>query len=225
MNLLVVAPHPDDEILGVGGTIMKKKHEGWEIAWLIVTGIDEALGWPEEKVASRKAEIATVSERLQFDRVFELGFPSARLDTVPRSELIGAMSKCFMDFQPNEVYLPHRGDIHSDHGVVAEAAIACTKWFRQSSVRRILSYETLSETDMAMEPAQGFHPNVLVDISPYLAHKCGLLNIYASEVGDFPFPRSEEAVTALAKYRGASAGFEAAEGFMLLKEREYLVDR
>ena len=100
-----------------------------------------------------------------------------------------------------------------------DAASACCKWFRYPSVRRVLAYETLSETEFGLDPDTGFHPNVFVDIRPFLERKIELLQIYESEIGEFPFLRSATAVRALAQYRGATAGFEAAEAFKLLIDR------
>ena len=97
--------------------------------------------------------------------------------------------------------------------------VACTKCFRFHSIKRILAYETISETDFGMNPSYNtFRPNVYIDISKYLEMKLEIMRIYASELGDFPFPRSEKAIRALAALRGAAAGCEAAEAFMLLKE-------
>jgi N-acetylglucosamine malate deacetylase 1 len=125
----------------------------------------------------------------------------------------------FKEFAPDEVLLPHRGDVHSDHRVVFDAAAACTKWFRYPSVRRVLAYETLSETDFALPPQDAFVPNYFVDISGHLEAKIAALRIYESELGQPPFPRSVEAVRALATVRGAASGFHAAEAFQLLRER------
>ena len=115
--------------------------------------------------------------------------------------------------------IPHRGDVHTDHQVVFDAVGACCKWFRYPSVKRVLAYETLSETEFGLNPQAGFQPNMFVDISLFMERKLELLKIYQSELGEFPFPRSITAVRALAQYRGATSGFEGAEAFMLLRER------
>ena len=94
------------------------------------------------------------------------------------------------------------------------------KWFRYPSVRRILAYETPSETDFAFNPIESaFNPNVYVEITDFLSAKLDLLGIYEGELGSFPFPRSKKAVEALAQVRGAQSGFEVAEAFMMLQER------
>lgn len=219
MKTIVIAPHPDDEILGVGGTLMRRKAEGEKMAWLIVTGITAEAGWSDEKVKLRVEEIKQVTELFGFDSVFELNFPTTQLDQVPMSDLVAAISKVFKTFEPEEIFVPHPADVHTDHRVVFNAVASCTKWFRYPSVKRVLAYETLSETDFGLGTEQGFRPNVFVNIEPYLDDKLRAMDIYASELGTFPFPRSHEAICALANLRGAASGFKAAEAFELLRER------
>jgi LmbE family N-acetylglucosaminyl deacetylase len=220
MKTLVIAPHPDDESLGCGGTLLRRKAEGAELGWLIVTGISEEAGWPMDQVKQRDAELQTVEKLFGFSEVFNLRLPTACIDELPMGELIGHFSAVFKSFQPEEVFLPHRCDVHTDHKAVFDAVAACTKWFRYPSVRRVLAYETLSETDFGLDPDSGFRPNCFVDIGSYLEEKLRILSVYRSELGTFPFPRSLEAIRALATLRGATAGFGAAEAFQLLRERQ-----
>jgi LmbE family N-acetylglucosaminyl deacetylase len=215
----VIAPHPDDEILGVGGTMLRRKAEGGEIAWLIVTGISADAGWSHDRVAQRANEIERVAEFFAFDRVDDLNLPAAALDTVPVADLVAEIARVLHAFEPADVYVSHVSDVHSDHRIIFEAAASATKWFRQPSVKRIFAYETLSETDFGLGRTQGFHPNVFVDIEPYLERKLQGLSIYGSELGNAPFPRSLEAVRALAVLRGAASGYLAAEAFELLRDR------
>ena len=219
MKIIVIAPHPDDEVLGPGGTLLRRKTEGATIAWLIVTTITADTGWSEEKIRQRADEINRVTSLFGFDSVFELNFPTTQLDQVPMSDLVAAISNVFKTFEPEEVFVPHPADVHTDHRIVYDAAASCTKWFRHPSVKRVLAYETLSETDFGLGTSQGFRPNVFVDIEPYLTDKLRAMDIYASELGEFPFPRSHEAILALATLRGAASGFKAAEAFELLRER------
>ena len=218
-KILVVAPHPDDEVLGPGGTLLRRKAEGATIAWLIVTSITTKMGWSAEKIKQRGDEVKRVTTLFGFDSVFELNFPTTQLDQVTISDLVAAISNIFKKFEPEEVYVPHPADLHTDHRMVFDAAASCTKWFRHPSVKRVLAYETLSETDFGLGTSQGFRPNVFVNIEPSLADKLRAMDIYASELGDFPFPRSHEAIRALANLRGAASGFKAAEAFELLRER------
>ena len=218
MRTIVIAPHPDDEVLGVGGTLFRLKAEGHKVAWLIVTGITSEAGWSKEKIEQRADEIKRVTALFGFDSVFELNFPTTQLDQVSMSDLVAAISNVFKKFEPEEVFVPHPSDIHTDHPIVFDAVASCTKWFRYPSVRRVLAYETLSETDFGLGANQAFRPNVFVNIEPYLAEKLQAMDIYVSELGVFPFPRSHEAIRALAILRGAASGFKAAEAFELLRE-------
>jgi LmbE family N-acetylglucosaminyl deacetylase len=219
MKTIVIAPHPDDETLGVGGTLLKRKREGGILAWLIVTSISEQDGWGVEKVENRRQEIKQISKLYGFDEVYELNFPATSLDTVPIGDIIKAIAGVFKEFLPDEIFLPNPTDVHSDHRIVFEAAVSCTKCFRYSHVKRVLAYETLSETDFSLSPGCRFSPNVFVNIEDFLEGKLKALSIYKSELGEFPFPRSQRAITALANVRGAASGFIAAEAFELLRER------
>lgn len=219
MKSLFIAAHPDDETLGAGGAALRRKAEGHSTAWLIVTGISTAAGWSSDQVKKRNAEIDTVSKLLQFDEVYQLELPTTQLDKIPTRDLVAGISDIFRRFQPNEIFVPHYSDIHSDHRVVFQAVASCTKWFRYPSVQRILCYETLSETDFSLGEAGTFKPNYFLDVSSFFEGKLAALRIYASELGRFPFPRSEESVRAQATLRGAASGFNAAEAFELLRER------
>jgi LmbE family N-acetylglucosaminyl deacetylase len=219
VKTLVIAPHPDDELLGCGGTLLRRKAEGGAIGWVIVTGISTETGWDAAKVRKRDAEIDAVTKAVGFDAVINLRLPTTRLDEVPTGELVTRLSAAFLDFAPTEVLVPNRGDAHSDHRIVFDAAAACTKWFRYPSVRRVLAYETLSETDFGLVPGEAFEPNYFVDIGAHLEAKLAALKLYESELHAFPFPRSVEALRALAAVRGAASGFMAAEAFRLLRER------
>jgi LmbE family N-acetylglucosaminyl deacetylase len=219
MRTLVVAPHPDDETLGLGGTLLRRRAEGAEVAWAIVTSISVSAGWEEVTVDRRAEEIQRVAERYSFNAIYEMGFPTTRLDQVPAADLVRAFSSIFKEFEPEEVFIPHPNDVHSDHRVVFQAVASCTKWFRYPSVKRVLAYETLSETDFILDPQNGFRPNVFVNIDGNLEEKLSILDIYAYELGAFPFPRSHEAVRALAVLRGAASGYNAAEAFELMRDR------
>jgi LmbE family N-acetylglucosaminyl deacetylase len=218
-RVLVVAPHPDDETLGCGGTLMRLRQQGAELAWLIVTGISETNGWTAERVQRREMEIAQVAKMIGFASVFNLRLPTARLDTLPMAELIDQFSGAFKSFNPEQVFLPSLSDVHTDHRVVFDAAAACAKWFRNPSVRRVMAYETISETGFGLSSERIFHPNYFVDISEFLERKLEVMAVYNSEMDEFPFPRSAEAVRAQAAVRGAASGFAAAEAFQLLRER------
>ncbi|MFC5540555.1 PIG-L deacetylase family protein [Ureibacillus suwonensis] len=217
-RIIVVTPHPDDETLGCGGTLLKYKEQNNQLFWLIVTNMNEKF--PKHSKDKRQKEINNVAKQYQFDEVFSLNYPAAQLDEIPLGELVESLSKVFYQVKPQIIFTVYPGDIHSDHKVVFNATVACTKWFRYPFVEKVYLYETLSETDFSIDPdVNGFKPNVYINISKYLDKKIEIMKIYDSEINDFPFPRSEKAIRSLAYLRGAASGFEAAEAFMLLKER------
>lgn len=218
-RILVVAPHPDDEILGCGGTLLRHVQEGDEVAWMICTKPPEDMQWTKDFLEQRTKDIALVSQLMNFSNVYELNLPATRLDQFSASEIISKMSDIFKEFQPNIIYSPHRGDVHSDHKVIFDCVNACSKWFRYPSIEKLLAYETPSETEFNYKSNQLFHPNTFIDISLYLDKKLEVMSVYKTEIGDYPFPRSLETLSALAKWRGSNSGFMAAEAFQLLIER------
>ncbi len=219
MKVLVISPHPDDETLGCGGTILKHKDEGDEIYWLIITNVDVKDGWDNRIVEKRQKEIETVAEMYGFEKTFKLDYPTTKLDTIPIQEIIKSVSEVILEIKPEIIYLPNRSDVHTDHQITFKIAYSCTKNFRYPSIKKILMYETLSETEFAPAlPESSFIPNLFVDITNYFEKKLEIFKIYDSEVMEEPFPRSLETIKALARFIGSQIGVEYAEEFMLLRE-------
>ncbi|MBF0547073.1 MAG: PIG-L family deacetylase [Candidatus Riflebacteria bacterium] len=218
-NILIISPHPDDETLGCGGTLLRHKMEGDQIDWVIVTEMHSKAGFSPSRVEQREREIEKVANAFQFHKVHRLGFPTTNLEEIPRREIVQAMSNVFQICSPQIIYLPFPGDIHTDHRMVFESAMACCKWFRQPGIERILVYEVLSETELSPNTLNGgFQPNIFIEITPFLDEKIRILNLFQGEVSEFPFPRSEVGVRALASFRGLSAGVNSAEAFVMIKE-------
>lgn len=217
-KIIIVTPHPDDETLGCGGTILKHKENGHLVYWLIITKMGNEFNIDTRM--KRKEEIEKVAKIYGFEETYQLDLDAGKLDEVPLGDMIGKIGEVFNKCNPNIIYLPFRSDIHSDHKVVFDAASACTKWFRYQYVEKVLVYETLSETDFVINPdSNKFHPNVFTDISKFIEKKLEIMSVYESEIGEHPFPRSIETIKALATIRGAASGYYSAEAFMLLKER------
>jgi N-acetylglucosamine malate deacetylase 1 len=215
-NILVVAPHPDDETVGCGGTLLKHKADGDQICWMIVTNMDTDHGWPQAQVDLRQQEIDSVTEMYGFDQTFKLDFPAAALETIPFGKLIPTMAGVINNIQPDTIYLPNRSDAHTDHHIVFKAVYSCTKNFRYPFVNRVLMYETMSETEFAPAlPENVFIPNVFVDVTDHFEKKIEIFRVFDSEVMDAPLPRSIDAVTALAQYRGSRISKKYAEAFSL----------
>ncbi|MCU6433894.1 PIG-L family deacetylase [Undibacterium sp. Jales W-56] len=217
--VLCIAPHPDDETLGCGMTLLRHIAEGAAVHWLIMTTMHPEQGFSAERIASRNTEIEQVARAYGFFNVHHASLPTTQLDTLSMSEMVGAVAKVVGAIRPETVYLPYRNDVHSDHAVVFDAAAACCKNFRYPSIRRVYAYETLSETEFGLRPDDtGFRPNLFVDGTPWLDRKIEVMNLFKSEMGEFPFPRSEECLRAQAMLRGSQSGVRAAEAFMILKE-------
>ena len=217
-NIVVISAHPDDEILGVGGTLLKHKKNGDKIYWLITTNIFENQGFSKERISSRQKEIKKISEALSVEKVFMLDYPTMSLSTSSLIEMVPKISKIFTEIEPEIVYCLNRSDAHSDHRITFDAVMACTKSFRYPFIKQVLMYECISETEFAPQlPEKVFTPNYFVDISSFLEEKMNLMKIYESELGNHPFPRSLKNIEALATFRGASVGVEYAEAFQLIK--------
>lgn len=218
-KILVIATHPDDETMGCGGTLLKHRAAGDRLFWLIVTRAFEPF-WSAEIIRVKSAEVDAVAAGYPIEKVFWLGLPTTRLDTLPQADIMSAIRQVMLEVQPDWVYVNNRSDVHSDHRAVFEASMAVLKPFHPgNSVSKILGYETLSSTDAAAPLAERmFIPMVYSDISRYLEHKLEIMAIYQTEQQSDPFPRGFSAIRALARYRGATVGLEYAEAFMLLRE-------
>lgn len=217
-KVIIISAHPDDETLGAGGTLLKHKNQGDEINWLIVTDVFENEGFSKERVLSRKLEIEIVSKHFSFNNVYKLGYPTMKLNDTVLFELVNKISSIFQELKPEIIYVMNRSDAHSDHRIVFEAVMSCTKSFRYPYVKKVLMYECLSETEFApILPERVFQPNYFVDISDFIEKKIEIMKIFNSELGEHPFPRSIKNIEALATYRGATVGVKYAESFQIIK--------
>lgn len=217
-NIIIVSAHPDDEIIGAGGTLLKHKAMGDNIYWLITTNMFVDQGFSVERVASRQVEIDKIAAELTVKKVYKLKYPTMSLSSSSILTMVPEISKIFSEVEPEIIYCLNRSDAHSDHRVTFDAIMACTKSFRYPYIKKVLMYECISETEFAPQlPERVFIPNYYVDISEYLEAKLEIMKIYESEIGEHPFPRSLRNMEALAVFRGASVGVKYAEAFQLVK--------
>ena len=221
MNVLVFAPHRDDEIIGVGGTILKRKAAGDRVAVCVVTS-SAGCDIPEKirKYTDMVHEEMLAAHRFcGINQYYGLPFEPVVLESYPRADINKAMMDIILIEQPEEVYIPFWGDMQKDHRVATDAAMVVLRAKYNHSVRRIYAYETLSETGINLPNEENaFIPNVFEDITRYLAKKIEALSFFKSQFYDFPDLRSLETVEALAKYRGSTVNVKAAEAFMLIRE-------
>lgn len=217
-KVIVISAHPDDEILGAGGTLLKHKLNGDNLAWVIITGVNEANGFTKERVRTRELEIQQVSDSIGFSKVYKLNYPTMGLSPEIVNEMIPKISEIFNEFKPEIIYVVNRSDAHSDHRYSFDAVAACTKSFRYPFIKKVLMYECISETEFAPQlPENIFIPNYFVDISEFIVSKIEIMKLYKSELSDHPFPRSIDNILALATYRGATIGVKYAEAFQVVK--------
>jgi LmbE family N-acetylglucosaminyl deacetylase len=215
MNVLVIAPHPDDEVIGCGGVIAKHVANNDEVHVCIVSE-----GKPDmysEKFIENEEEEMSQAHKLLGVWTERLGFPSAKLDTVPQHEINDRLTEMVQNLKPDVVYIPYIGDVHRDHRIVSEAAMVAVRPNKPHKVSKVLAYEVLSETDW-FTPDQTFSPNVYESIDDYIGIKIGAFMKYRSQVGMYPGARTPDAIKALAVHRGAIIGERYAEAFMLMRE-------
>ena len=216
-RVLVVAPHPDDETLGVGGTIAKYSAQGDEVFVLMVSG-------HLPPIYSRKAYEETVSEAYSAFSVLGvkksefLEIPATMIGDQPLHEVNGRISKVVNDFNPHIVLCPYP-DRHIDHRLVFDSVMVATRPVGVGKdIKIVAAYETLSETHWnAPHIEPNFTPNWVVDISDHISKKLKALECYKSQISEFPGPRSIEAVEALSKFRGTQAGFGYGEGLHIVR--------
>jgi LmbE family N-acetylglucosaminyl deacetylase len=220
-NILVIAPHCDDEILGCGGTMSKFISQGHNIYVAIVT--NGHLGAPElftkEGTDKVRSEALAAHKILGVKETFFLDFPAPKLDSIPAYQLSIRLASIVADKQIETMYLPHRGDIHKDHRITYEAALVAGRPINNSPVKQILAYETLSETEWA--PPFGddaFIPTVFENIEGHLEKKLEAFRCFSTQIKEFPHPRSLKTIEILSNLRGATVGLSNVESFMLIRD-------
>ncbi|MYZ53006.1 PIG-L deacetylase family protein [Malikia spinosa] len=223
MTILVLAPHADDEVLGMGGTIARFSSEGRRVVIAVLTGHGEEKHplWKPEIWDLIRAEAKVASAELGVAELLFRELPAACLDNLPAWRINQVVTDVVREVQPEEIYIPFIHDLHQDHQAIAYAAtVACRPYLEIGRrIKRVLAYETLSETHLALPYlAPPFQPNVFVDISDCLEKKLDAMRAYASQLQSDHLPRSLEALRALARLRGTHIGVEAAEAFVLLRE-------
>lgn len=219
-RVLVVAPHPDDEILGCGGTIARLAQAGHDVDVCLVTR-GQPPAFDAQGVEQVLAEMAGAHARIGVRRCHHLDFPAAALEGVPAARLNAALAEVVSRVRPDTLLLPFLGDIHRDHQLAFLGAMVAARPRDEHAPARILCYETLSETNWYAPPTSpAFIPNLFVDIAATLALKLEAFAMFASQVKAFPDERSLQTVESLARVRGSSVYLEAAEAFMVIREIE-----
>ena len=216
MRIMVVSPHPDDETLGAGGSLMRLKQEGNEIYWLNVTSISEKMGYSKIEIEKRQSQIEKIEQFYNVNGFHNLELQTTRLENYDSGDIISQIGEIMNEWQPEWIFLPDYNDAHSDHKCVFDWCLACTKTFRYPFIKKIVAMEILSESNFG-RPENPFFPTMFIDISEQMEKKKKAMAVYESELGEHPFPRSIEAIESLGVLRGSQAGVKYAEGFRVIK--------
>ena len=220
--VLVVAAHPDDEVLGCGATMARLAAEGQPVHIAILgEGITSRSSRDDSdaKLLRRlhqQAEAAALKVGAKDVVLFKL--PDNRLDTLPMLEVAKLIEDLIQKLRPAVIYTHHPGDLNLDHGIVHRAVLIATRPVLGHPVRQVLTFEVPSSTEWAFQRIEPvFRPNVFVEVSKTLDAKIAALACYDSETRDFPHPRSEQALRAIATRWGSVSGCTAAESFELVR--------
>jgi len=217
-KVLVVAAHPDDEVLGVGGTILKHASLGDEVSVLILAD-GETSREGGGNIEKRKVQCQKAAEALGAKEVFLEGLPDNKCDSVPLLDVVKIIEKHLNNIKPSIVYTHNVTDLNIDHQITAKAVVTAARPKPGYFVKEILAFEVASSTEWQLkDKTNQFCPTVYNDISDFIEKKIEALKVYDNELCDYPHPRSEQGVRILAQYRGIESGYKFAEAFQLLRK-------
>ena len=218
MKVLMISAHPDDEVIGAGGTIARHVDHGDEVYWCVVTQA-YSPPWSKEYLETARQQVYDVKKVLGIQEVFFCGFPTVKLNTIPYMEISSALQGIVDKVRPEVVYTTPGNDINLDHRIVYECTLVATRPLPGNSIQRLLSYEIGAGSRQGLISGDGGSvPNVFVDISGYMEKKLEAMLCYESELQEYPHPRSLKGLRIVAEERGLGMGLEAAEAFRLVRQ-------
>jgi LmbE family N-acetylglucosaminyl deacetylase len=226
MSILVLAAHPDDEVLGCGGTIARRVEEGEQVYIAIlgegITSRYKERGEADQQLVDALKETSReVAELLGAKEVYSHEFPDNRFDTVPLLDVVKTIEDLIDEVQPEIVYTQHGGDLNIDHNIVYRATLTATRPMVDCPVRKVYAYEVASSTEWAFQEfSPPFRPNIFVEIEDTLGQKIEAMQMYETEARPYPHPRSAKSLRAIAQNWGRTAGLQAAEAFELVRSVE-----
>ncbi len=218
-NVLVIAAHPDDEVLGCGATIAKHAAHGDEVTIVILAEGARSRGQKgaDKQIAELKQIAARSAKILGVKKLITKDFPDNEMDTVSELKVTKVIEDIIRSVKPNIVYTHHRSDVNVDHRRIFESVVVATRPQPGQTVEQVFSFEVASSTEWQLASTRQFEPNWFVDVTSTWDKKIEALECYAGELRPWPHARSIEAIKAQLKWRGATVGVEAAEAFMLLR--------
>ncbi len=220
-KILMVAAHPDDEILGCGGTIARLVDEGY-LAYTLILGEGITARDQDRDIEKRKKQLSGLKRQtleankiLKVKSVFTHSFPDNRFDTVPLLSIVKVIEKISREVNPNIIFTHYKEDLNIDHQIAYKAVIAATRPLFTQKVKEIYSFEVLSSTEWSYPLA--FQPDTFFDITEWLEYKLKAMKNYKTELRGFPHPRSLEGIKLNAAYWGMRVGFKYAEAFKAVR--------
>jgi N-acetylglucosamine malate deacetylase 1 len=227
MDILVFAAHPDDEVLGVGGSIAKWVACGNKVDVKILAegstsrDLKRDSKLRENELLNLRHCAEKASDILGVNSLEMFGFPDNRMDSIDFLDIVKVIEEQVQKHKPQIIVTHHFGDLNIDHKIIHNAVLTAARPQPHSNVRRILTFETLSSTEwQSISTNTPFIPNWYEDISEYIDIKIKAINVYANELRKFPHSRSIESINSLSKIRGSNVGLTAAEAFMLIRNIE-----
>lgn len=222
MSVLVIAAHPDDEVLGCGGTIARLSRESQDIYLFILgEGITSRYGQRQDadqmELLDLRSRSQQVAKLLGAKDLFLYDLPDNRFDTLPLLDLTKIIEEIIKKVQPQIIYTHHGGDLNLDHSLTFRATLTATRPMTGSPVKEIYTFEVPSSTEWAFGRLGSFNPNVFVDVNATIETKLQGMAVYQSELRPYPHPRSPEAIRAISRRWGSVAGCEFAEAFELIR--------
>jgi len=213
-KILILAAHPDDEVLGCGGVIQKHKKEDANIFVCIITD-GSSVQYPNNTqiALKKKKECELANKILDVDHLIYLDLPDMQLDTIPHFELNKKLEIIIEKIKPNIIYTHSPNDLNKDHFLINQSSMIVTR-LRKPYLKEIYEYEVLSSTEWNRNSI--FIPNTFVNITDFIEKKIESFKKYQTEIRKYPHPRSEEEIKILARYRGIQSGYKYAEAFKLV---------
>jgi LmbE family N-acetylglucosaminyl deacetylase len=216
--ILIVAAHPDDEILGCGGTVARLVKEGYKAYTLILgKGITSRDNWKESELEEIKKQVIRANKKIGIppENVFINNLPDNRFDTVPLLDIVKNIEKVKRKIKPDIIFTHYKNDLNIDHKTTYSAVLTATRPMENETVKKIYSFEILSSTEWKYPTT--FSPNVFFDISKTVDKKIEAMKCYKNEIRSFPHPRSLETIELNAKMWGVKNGLKYAEAFYLVR--------
>lgn len=222
-RILVIAAHPDDEVLGCGGTLSKFSKLGYEINVAFfsdgVSSRNLKLGKKKKEILQRKKSSYRAAKILGINKIEFFDLPDNQFDTIPLLEIVKLVESLIKKYSPSTIFTHYDNDLNIDHRMISRAVITATRPYPGSYVKRLLFFEIPSSTEWNFSSSlKSFLPNYFINIDSELRIKLKAIKCYSQELRKWPHPRSLEGINNLAKVRGATCGFKSAESFILVRE-------